>query len=865
VGCFLKPAFRRIAISVVLAAMLVPAIARADAPVVPAPKKKSGGIPTSVRTEHAEPVNVTGQETIYDSKTDTFVVKGDAVMTQGGSVLKADEIDIMRRDRKARAIGNVHLIDPEVEMWATEGTIDMTNETMVLYNSKILAKQNIYHLEGKQIIKQEGQTYEVKQGFFTTCGCEKGTPSWSINADHMVVNMGHTGTATNGTFNVAGYPVIPMPYMVFPADTDRHSGLLSGREGQSGLRGFQWLQPYYIAINKSSDATAAFDIETSQRVGGLGEYRLVNGKDDYLWVDGAFYNEALRSDANRVNDIIDTQIADPHIPLNRFGIIGMTRQHITDDLIAYGDTVSVSDSLYLREMDVWTLSRGFTTGQGAINFGSLTNAPSDFGLLYQMDNAYARFQGTWNQDLIQPQQFALQRLPDLTVTGRQELFNNLMFADYDAEAVNFYRYEGVDGGRFSANPRVTLPWRLGDYLTGYGQVGSQAVLYDTAGHSIHVFPVGTIPPATPNSTCADGGGVELVFNNCVALNSSNTSGTSARIVPYAKAGISTVLDRVYDFQWKSVEKLKNTIEPFANYAYVPRIFQGNQPLFDQTDRLNSRSLITYGFTTRLFAKIKDEAPEETTTDATPTEAISGTGDSNVGPFHEDPLADSLAPRGGTITREGEHSQELGSFTLQQAYDTSHEVTTAGSNISDIEGLLNVYATQIATLTSQLDYNPRAHAGITFANADLAIQSPWTTKGSPIYLGKALQGSFIEFAYSYASRKATVFPGTARNAASFVSGRAYTDIFDRLGVYIAPSYDLADNRMLSTEYGVRLKSPCDCWAADLGITDSTNPNEVQVQFQLTLGGLGSVGRSPFGRNPFQTRGLVGSPTGVLPNY
>jgi hypothetical protein len=91
------------------------------------------------------------------------------------------------------------------------------------------------------------------------------------------------------------------------------------------------------------------------------------------------------------------------------------------------------------------------------------------------------------------------------------------------------------------------------------------------------------------------------------------------------------------------------------------------------------------------------------------------------------------------------------------------------------------------------------------------------------------------------------------------------VFDRLGVYIAPSYDLAAKQLLSTEYGVRLKSPCDCWAADLGITDSFNPNEVQIQFQLTLGGLGSVGKSPFGRNPFQTQGLVGAPTGVLPKY
>ena len=115
-------------------------------------------------------------------------------MSQGGSVLKADEIDIMRRDRTATAIGHVHLIDPEVEMWATKATIDITNETMVLYNAKVLAKKDIYHLEGKQITKLEGPNYVVKDGFFTTCGCEKGTPDWSINAKQMTVNMGHTGT-----------------------------------------------------------------------------------------------------------------------------------------------------------------------------------------------------------------------------------------------------------------------------------------------------------------------------------------------------------------------------------------------------------------------------------------------------------------------------------------------------------------------------------------------------------------------------------------------------------------------------------------------------------------------------------------------
>ena len=495
----------------------------------------------------------------------------------------------------------------------------------------------------------------------------------------------------------------------------------------------------------------------------------------------------------------------------------------------------------------------------------MTNAPSNFGLLYQFENAYARMQGTWNQDLIQPQQFALQRLPDLTVTGRQELFNNLMFADYDAEAVNFYRYRG-------SRWRALLCESPGHAAVAFGRLPHwlrdrsvrRRLAMTPRGITSRSFPVGTTPPV-PSPDLRQRWRRFAVFQQLCRVGPEQRQGTSARVVPYAKAGISTVLDRVYDFQWKSIEKLKNTIEPFANYAYVPRIYQGNQPLFDQTDRLNSRSLITYGFTTRLFAKVKEDAPEETTTDATPTEAITGTGDTNVGPFHEDPLADSLAPRGGSIVRDGEHSQELGSLTIQQAYDVSHEIDAQWIEYFRHRGA----AERLRDPDCNAEFAARLQSARAFRDhvcqRVVGIQPPWDDQGSPIYLGKALQGSFIEFAYNYASRNATVFPATAKNAAQFVSGRAYTDVFDRLGVYIAPSYDLADNRALSTEYGVRLKSPCDCWAADLGIIDSTNPNEVQVQFQLTLGGLGSVGRSPFGRNPFQTRGLVGSPTGVLPNY
>ncbi len=807
---------------------------------------------TTQRSEGGEPINVTGHETIYDSKNDTFTVIGDAVMTEGGSILKADQIKLYRRQRIAVATGHVHLIDPDVEMWATEAKLDIVNETLELDNAQVQAKNTTYRLEGKKIRKLQGQNYEITSGFFTTCGCSvKRQPDWSITADQMAVDIGKTATASGASFNILGYQPFKLPSATFPADTNRHSGLLSGREGQSGLRGFQWLQPYYFALSKSQDATVALDVETRQRVGGLTEYRLTNGPDDYLWVDGAFYDESIRTDANRQGDIIDTQTNDPFIPTNRYGIIGMARQHITDNLIAYGDTVSVSDDYYLREMDVWTLSNGFGG-----NWGSLRDAISHWGLLDEFDNGYAQLQGTWHQDLIQPNQFALQELPKLLLSGRQDVGNGLAFLDYDAQAVNFVRQSGLEGLRFVANPKLTIPWRLGDYVYGYGAVGVQGNMYDASGNNLSVTPVGQ--PCKAFGPKPTGGFAVAQFNNCLQGGPLAPGGFRGVGVPTLSTGVASEIERVWDINGTTIEKLKNTIEPFAGYTYVPRIYQGNNPLFDQYDRLNARSLFTYGVTTRLFAKISPQATEQPN-DTAPEETNAPPSVSQAS--EQSSPSEAFMPGGASTYSRGDEVRELAQLTLMQAYDVSHDLGPSGDHVSDFQANLLVFPTTIASLGSQVDYNPRSHAGFTFANVYMTFQPPWSTI-SNVYMGKALQGSFVQASYNYVNPEVAVLPTTTANASQFATIRAYSDVWDFLGVYVAPSYNFAANQLLNAEYGARLKSPCDCWVADMGLVDSFNPNEVQVQFQVTLGGLGSIGQSPFGRNPFQTNGLAGNPLGVL---
>jgi lipopolysaccharide assembly outer membrane protein LptD (OstA) len=828
-----------------------------------APTKESK-LPPEVVTQHHGPVDITGDRSIYDSKNDSFTVIGHAVMTQGGTVLTADQITVMRREHRAIAIGHVHITDPEVEVWASEGEINLANETLELQNGKVLAKRNTYHLEGKRIRKLEGQKYVVLKGFFTTCGCEAGTPDWSFSADRMDVTMGQKGTAKNPTFTVLGYPLIPLPYAEFPADTTRHSGFLSGREGESGLRGFQYLQPYYLDIDKSSDATFAFDAETSERIGGLGEYRLTNGPDDYFWVNTAYYNESIRSDANRAQDIVDNQIADTNIPVNRYGIIGMTREHITPDLMFYGSGTSTSDDLYLREMDVWTLSRGYGN-----NFGSERNAQSRFGLLDEFDDGFARVQGTWNQDLIQSQPFALQQLPDAWVDGRRELPGNFAYLDYDLDAANFWRQKGLSGVRLSMNPRVTAPWRIGDYVTGYFTGGLWANAYDASGHDLKVIPVGQNAPFLIDGKLQN---QKLIYNNFLEQGALAQGGANARWIPYFQTGASTELERIYDVNWKYIDKLKNTIEPFVSYDYVPDISQSAVPLWDERDRINARSLIVYGFTSRLYGKMNatattPEVPENVEGESAAVQSA----DSGQGPGLGNAADQEAVPdtTGATESHgvNGQTTRELFSMTLMQAYDTTYAVQPNQVALSDIEGKFTLYPSSVVSFGSNLAYDPRSHPGISLASIQMNVQPPWNANNKPsLYMGKALTGSFMQLSYNYVRSANTVeFVGTSRNASQYFSARVYSDLFDRLGVYLAPDYDIAASRMLSMEYGFRIKSPCNCWAVDVGITNSYNPNEVSYQVQATLGGLGSFGQSPFGRNPFALMGLAGQPTGVLPSY
>ena len=295
-----------------------------------------------------EPTYVSGRTLTYDSKLHLLTLSGGAKVTEGQTTLTADTIQLLNR-RQVHALGHVHLSDASTTLVADEGTLDLDTEEASWTHGKVCALDNSYYLTGSTMRKTLGQNYHVENGNLTTCTCDSNKPDWSLTGKQMDLHVNGEMKATGGYFDVLGHSILPLPYLEYNTDPERHSGFLSPQAAYSTLRGFYTLQPYYFDLGPNQDITVAGDVETSARIGGLFEYRRVDSTTDFVQFTSSFFNESIRSEANRLKDTVDPQVANPTIPINRWGVVGLMEEHLTPDLFAYATGTSSGDNLFFRE------------------------------------------------------------------------------------------------------------------------------------------------------------------------------------------------------------------------------------------------------------------------------------------------------------------------------------------------------------------------------------------------------------------------------------------------------------------------------------------------------------------------------------
>ncbi len=211
-----------------------------------------------------------------DSNARVSTLLGNVLAIQGDLRVKADRADYYFKTRELQLMDNIRLFSPYLVATGQHAKINTLNRTGWLKDARYhIPRENARgHADRVEVDyqNQRGRLYNVD---YTTC--PEGQKLWRIKAEKIVLDRKiQRGTARDMTFWVGSVPVAYLPYLSFPTDKKRHSGLLAPGLEISSRRGVVFSLPYYWNIAPNRDMTITPGFSTKR---GL----IMTTENRFLW------------------------------------------------------------------------------------------------------------------------------------------------------------------------------------------------------------------------------------------------------------------------------------------------------------------------------------------------------------------------------------------------------------------------------------------------------------------------------------------------------------------------------------------------------------------------------------------------------
>jgi len=369
--------------------------------------------------------------------------------------------------------------------------------------------------------------------------CDLPDPAWKFRAENLKVNLLGYGTGRNVIFYVKNIPVLYLPWIAFPVVLEKRSGLLFPQFGYSKSRGVRLDIPAYWVISPSQDLQLDLDILSRRGVGTGVDYR-------YIRTRGSEGHINAYSIYDKLQDRWRWQLAQEH------------KEIFSNDANLRMAVNATSDRTFLND---------FGEKSGEYNRQS---SDTRINALKTWQNYAVNSYLRYSEDLYAPDNsLTLQTLPSVGLSGvRQQIYSQPLYFDLDATAENQYRDTAPSGQRLYLFPRLTLLPFTGPYL--------KASLY--AGVHIRGY-------ATDKRGSNSGIGA-----------------TAGDLLPEAGVHVSTSLTRIYTPDFPLLKKIRHEIIPELRYTLVPERDQQRLPLYDYTDRMIQRNMISLSATNLINGK-----------------------------------------------------------------------------------------------------------------------------------------------------------------------------------------------------------------------------------------------------------------------
>jgi LPS-assembly protein len=351
--------------------------------------------------------------------------------------------DVLRYNRSRNHIfaqGDVHLSNPEIRLRGS--VLELQLDTYAGY-----IDTPTYQFVGRpgqgratRIDIESRNIFEARKATFSSCTVED--EDWTLSVADLHIDQGtQVGTARNALLTFKSVPLLYSPYLSFPLNDARKSGLLTPTIGTTGQGGLDIVLPYYFNLAPNYDATFY--------------PRFISKRGLQLGLEGRYLLDA--ADGQALVEYLDN---DQQANRSRWAVALTHNQTFTDSLRGELEYQRVSDDDYFRDLS------------NLVNSTSLSILPQQGQLIWT--------QGDWQANLLAQQFQVLQdpnapitppynRLPQLSVTGRH-LYGPVN-TRIDSEFVAFRSPVGaVEGERYTIYPTASVPLET-TYLNFTPKVG----------------------------------------------------------------------------------------------------------------------------------------------------------------------------------------------------------------------------------------------------------------------------------------------------------------------------------------------------------------------------------------------------------
>ena len=529
---------------------------------------------------------------------------GNIELKEGQFLLATDGVELRYRDmvlkaQSARVDIPTNLLIAEGDVILDEGPQRLSGETLqydlTTQTGKVTEATAYvdpdYYFSGSQIAKISSDTFTINDGIFTSC--EQEVPSWSIHLRDAKVTIDDYARIHHARLKFKRLPVLYMPYILWPATTDRASGFLVPKPGYSDRRGFSLDLAYYKTLGRGADTTFFLDASSGGFYGFGNETRWRPSEDSEGYFRTYFVTEPedaygmfVPGTGGAPSFVFDDPRFDPSYQPGddrwKFELFHKT-ENLWENFRAVVSIQDYSDFDYLqdyeRSVNRQTLSFIYSNAFLSGNFGQQS-------LNILVDKRDRILGSGLIDERLQLPEIEYRVRP--TRLGRTPIYFSLDSALHYLSVRRENLVVGGDNtfldneyGRVHLAPQLSVPLSNLAWLSAKLNLGGRATYYSD---TLAIDEVGEI---LPNEF---GGEAET------------------RVIPEASLEVvGPVFSRIFEKGAGRYAKFKHVIEPRVTYSFVDEFEeQGRIFRFDELDSLTPSNGYVVSLINRLVAKPRDE-------------------------------------------------------------------------------------------------------------------------------------------------------------------------------------------------------------------------------------------------------------------